>query len=286
VERGRVSLLGGARIGLLEARLSSELAELVRREGGEPVCAPSVSEAKLDVTARVPALIDDLRQRRIEIVVFVTGAGATSLLEQASAIGALAALVDALAGATTVCRGPKPAVVLRKHGIPVRANARSPHTTPELLETLPEALVHGRGVTLLQDGGGNAILVDALRARGARVDELYTYEWRLPEDVEPMEALIRALLDGRLDALAFTSQVQVRHLFDLAARTNRTAALRFALQHRTIVASIGPTCSAALEQLEAPPHVVASPPKMRPLVTAVGQYLAERRSHPIAEINQ
>ena len=33
----------------------------------------------------------------------------------------------------------------------------------------------------------------------------------------------------------------------------------------------------------APPHVVASPPKMRPLVTAVGQFLAERRSHHIAE---
>jgi uroporphyrinogen-III synthase len=281
-----VSLLGGARIGLLEARLSSELAELVRREGGEPVCAPSVSEAKVDVSARVPALIDGLRRRRIEIVVFLTGAGATSLLEQASAIGALDALIDALAGATTVCRGPKPAVVLRKYGIPVRVNARSPHTTPELLEVLPEALVQGRGVTLLQDGGGNAALVDVLRARGARVDELYSYEWRLPEDVEPMEELIRALLDGRLDAVAFTSQVQVRHLFELAARTNRTTALRFALRHRTIVASIGPTCSTALEQFDAPPHVVASPPKMRPLVTAVGLYLAERRSHPIAEINK
>jgi hypothetical protein len=50
-----VSLLAGARIGLLEARLSSELAELVRREGGEPVCAPSVREAQVDVTALVPA---------------------------------------------------------------------------------------------------------------------------------------------------------------------------------------------------------------------------------------
>ena len=49
-----MSLLGGARIGLLEARLSSELAELVRREGGEPVCAPSVTEAQVDVTRSCP----------------------------------------------------------------------------------------------------------------------------------------------------------------------------------------------------------------------------------------
>jgi uroporphyrinogen-III synthase len=274
-----VSALGGARIGLLEARLSSELAELVRREGGEPVCAPAVQEAQVDVRARVPMLIDALRERRIEIVVFLTGAGATSLLGQADAVGARDALIEALAGATTVCRGPKPAVVLRKHGIPVHVNARTPHTTPELLEVLPDALVRDRGVALLHDGGGNTVLVEALHARGATVEELQTYEWRLPDDLEPIEGLIRELLYGQIDAVAFTSQVQVRHLFEVAARTHRADALRFALRHRTIVGSIGPTCSAALEQLDVTPHVVASPPKMRPLVTAVAQCLAERRSH-------
>ena len=280
-----MSTLGGARIGLLEARLSSELAELVRREGGEPVCAPSVQETRLDVRALVFPLIDELRRRRVEIVVFLTGAGATSLLEQARAIGALDALVEAFAGAMTVCRGPKPAVVLRKHGIPVHVNARSPHTTPELLEVLPEELVRGRGIALLHDGGGNSTLVEALRARGATVGELRTYTWRLPDDLEPIEALLRELLHGRLDAVAFTSQVQVRHLFEVAARTQRTDALRFALRHRTIVGSIGPTCSAALEQFDVTPHVVASPPKMRPLVIAVGQCLAERRSHHINGID-
>jgi uroporphyrinogen-III synthase len=281
-----VSLLGGARIGLLEARLSSELAELVRREGGEPVCAPSVKEAQVDVAALIPVLIDDLRRRRIEIVVFLTGAGAASLLEQASATGLLDALIEAFAGATTVCRGPKPAVVLRRHGIPVHVNARSPHTTAELLATLPDSLVRGRGVALLHDGGGNPVLVDALRARGARIDELHSYEWRLPDDLEPIEELIRQLIAGRLDAVAFTNQVQVRHLFEIGARTNRTAGLLYALRYRTIVGSIGPTCSVALAQFDAPPHVVASPPKMRPLVTAVGQRLAARRSHPPAEISQ
>ena len=51
-----MTLLDGARIGLLEARLSSELAELVRREGGEPLCAPAVSEAPLDVAPLLPEI--------------------------------------------------------------------------------------------------------------------------------------------------------------------------------------------------------------------------------------
>lgn len=279
-----MTLLAGARIGLLEARLSSELAELVRREGGEPMCAPAVTEAAVDVTALLPVLIDDLAHSRVELVVFLTGAGATELLEQARSIGMLDALIEALGGVTTVCRGPKPAAVLRKYGIRVQLNARSPHTTSDLLEELPASLVDERRVAILHDGGGNPALVHALRARGALVEELRSYEWRLPDDLQPMEELVAELLAGRLDAVAFTSQVQVRHLFQIAARLSRSAALGYALRHYTVVGSIGPTCSLALEEHGVLPHVVANPPKMRPLVTAVGEHLATRRAHPPAEI--
>ena len=278
-----MSLLDGARIGLLEARLSSELAELVRREGGEPVCAPSVAEAAVDVEPQLPALIDDLVHGRATVVVFLTGAGTTSLLDQARAAGSYEPLAAALRTATTVCRGPKPAAVLRQHGIPVQLNARTPYTTAELLDILPPPLVAGRGVALLHDGGGNPSLVDALRERGALVRELQSYEWRIPDDVGPIETLLAQLTDGRLDAVAFTNQVQVRHLFEIGERRGRSATLRYALRHRTVVGSIGPTCSAALEAYGVAPHVVASPPKMRPLVTAIGAYLAARRGHPTAE---
>lgn len=274
-----MSLLGGARIGLLEARLSSELAELVRREGGAPVCAPAVREAQVDVAPLLPALADDLRAARQSIFVFLTGAGATSLLDQARDAGVYETLVEGLRSVTIVCRGPKPAAVLRKHGIGVHVNVRSPYTTAELLEVLPDSIVSGQGVALLHDGGGNPALVDALCSRGASLKELHSYEWRLPDDVEPIEGLISEVIDGRLDAVAFTNQVQVRHLFEVGVRIERIAALRDALRHRTIVASIGPTCSRALDEHGVPPHVVASPPKMRPLVTAIGEHLAARRDH-------
>lgn len=278
-----MSLLAGARIGLLEARLSSELAELVRREGGVPVCAPAVTEAPVDVAPSLPALIADLRGGRVELVVFLTGAGATQLLEQARANAQYEPLVEALRDATIVCRGPKPAAVLRRHDIRVDINARTPYTTAELLETLPEALVSERGVALLHDGGGNPPLVEALRARGATVHELRSYEWRLPDDLAPIETLIAELIAGRLDAVAFTNQVQVRHLFEVGARLGRRDAIVEALRHRTIVGSIGPTCSQALDAHGVAAHAVASPPKMRPLVTAVGDQIAARRGHPSAD---
>jgi uroporphyrinogen-III synthase len=283
MERTGMTLLAGARIGLLEARLSSELAELVRREGGEPVCAPSVTEAVVDVTPKLPALMDDVGRGHVQLVVFLTGAGATAMLDQGRASGVYEPLVAALRAVTTVCRGPKPAAVLRKHAIPVHLNARSPYTTTELLEILPASLLAERGVALLHDGGGNPVLVDALRERGAMVTELHAYEWRVPDDVEPIERLVEQLVDGRLDAVAFTNQVQVRHLFQIGERMGRVADLRRALRDRTVVGSIGPTCSAVLEEHGVPPHVVASPPKMRPLVVAIGEHLAARRGDPDTE---
>jgi uroporphyrinogen-III synthase len=278
-----VSLLEGARIALLEARLASELSELVRREGGEPVCAPAVAETLVDVTAKIPVIIGDIDRGRTDIVVCLTGAGLTALLEQAQAIGKLAPLVEAFSRSTTVCRGPKPAAVLRRLGIAVRVNARAPHTSAELLEVLPESLVRGRGIVLLHDGGGNASLVAALRDRGAWIEEVQSYEWRLPDDIAPIRALVDELIDGRIGAIAFTNQVQIRHLLQVGTLMQRGAALLYALRHRTVVGSIGPTCSLALADAGITPHVVASPPRMRPLVTAIGELLAARRLTTILE---
>ena len=65
--------LHGARVGLLESRLSKELAELVRRMGGTPVAAPSVREVPRE--AETAAFVDQLASGRFEVVIFQTGVG-------------------------------------------------------------------------------------------------------------------------------------------------------------------------------------------------------------------
>ncbi len=277
-----MSMLCGARIALLESRLGSELAELVRREGGEPVCAPAVCEAPLDLTPQIPALVGALRDRRCTLVVFLTGVGASSLFAQAEQIGVLAELTAALHEATTVCRGPKPSSVLRRLGVPIRLPVRAPHTTADLLDALSAFPLDGREIAVVQDGGGNPVLAHALRDRGATVVEMRAYEWRLPTDTSALEQLVQAIIAGEVDAVAFTTQVQARHLLHVATTMDRRNALLDALHHRTIVGSIGPACSATLDELGVARHVVASPPRMRPLVTAIGQALAARGAPTLA----
>src|SRR5687768_7970241 len=124
------------RIALLEARMSGELAELFRRRGHEVVCTPALREMTLDGDLGAGALLSGLKAGEIEMVVFQTGVGATRLFQAAEQQGFLPDLLDALRGVTTVCRGPKPVAVLRRHEVPVRLTAPEPHTTAELLAAL------------------------------------------------------------------------------------------------------------------------------------------------------
>ena len=146
------------------------------------------------------------------------------MLREAERLGRLDATLAALRAATTVCRGPKPSAALRRYDVPVRIAPVEPYTTTELLDALSDLDLAGKGVALVHYGEPNHALADALRARGAALEELCLYEWMLPEDVEPLKTLVGELVDGRVEAIAFTSQVQWRHLFQVAVDLGRAAA--------------------------------------------------------------
>src|ERR1044072_9052589 len=113
-----MSSLRGARVALLEARMSSELAKLVRRCGGDPVCAPAVQEEALDCGEQVAALIDRLTQEAIQVVVFLSGVSVKTLFKEAERLGHLAELLAGLRKVTVVARGPKPTAVLKQNQVP------------------------------------------------------------------------------------------------------------------------------------------------------------------------
>ena len=98
--------LRGARIALLEGRMSGELADLVRRHGGEPVSAPALREDPIPSGEAVGKFIDDLRDWKLRFVILLTGVGVTGLVREAEALGRLPELIAGLERAVTICRGP------------------------------------------------------------------------------------------------------------------------------------------------------------------------------------
>ncbi|WP_376795982.1 uroporphyrinogen-III synthase [Thermogemmatispora sp.] len=266
-----------AEIAVLEARMSGELAHLIARHGGHARCIPAVREVPpADAAQQALTLLGELQARRLDAVIFSTGVGASALLREIEQQDQLPELLDALKQVTIICRGPKPATVLKRHGLPVHISAREPHTTEELLDALEEVELRGRRLALLHYGERNARLVAYLQERGASVAEFCLYEWKLPEDTSPLRQLVHDLCAGQVDALVLTSQVQVRHLFQVAEQEGRSQALAQALREQVTVASIGPTCSEALLQYGVRPHVVPEHPRMGHLVKALSHYLEDR----------
>ncbi len=268
--------LDGVRVAVLEARMSGELAELVRRRGGIVRSAPAVREAPVDCADVVAAFIEHLRAPARRVHVFLTGAGATALFQEAERQGQLASVIDSITHGTVVCRGPKPAAALKRFGVSASVSAASPYTSTELLEAMTSIDLAGADVTVVHYGERNGVLAGALQLRGAVLNELCLYEWQLPDDVAPLRDIVHAILARQVDAVVFTSQVQWKHLARVAGDLGVADALVQALSTDTVVASVGPICSTALTEAGVRPHVVPENPKMGPLVAALAQYFSDR----------
>jgi uroporphyrinogen-III synthase len=180
--------------------------------------------------------------------------------------------VAALRQATLVCRGPKPTAAVKRHGLTPDIVPAKPFTTPELVAALEGVDLQGRTVAVAHYGERNAALDAALSARGARVTDVCPYEWALPENIEPLENLARNAV-GLVDAMAFTSQVQVRNLFAVARRLGVADRLKAAMNEDIIVATVGPVCADALKEVGVTPDVQPAEPKMGPLLRALADYI-------------
>jgi uroporphyrinogen-III synthase len=154
-------------------------------------------------------------------------------------------------------------------GVPITFNAREPFTTYELLEELDKVDLNDGVVGIVHYGERNEMLTQMLDERGAKMYELCLYRWLLPEDLSGLQDLIDDCLWQRIDAVAFTSQVQVRHLFLIASRMGCEHELATTLQRHIVVASVGPTCTAVLQEYGVVPHVIPEHPKMGHLIKAL-----------------
>ena len=256
-------------VAILESRIGEHMAELVRRHGGTPVCAPALAELPDVDPAHIEELLADWQRSPPDMFIFQTGVGVKALFATTDALGLTDRLLTAVDRAQVVVRGPKPTAVLRSRGVRIDMAAKDPYTTAEVLAELEGKDLTGRRIAVQRYGETNRELHEALEKRGASVTEIATYRWGLPQDTAPLAALVGALERNEIDAVAFTSASQVHNLFTVAG-PSRQEALKAALG-RTLVASIGPVCATALAQHDVRVDVEAHPPKLGPFIQALDE---------------
>ncbi len=270
----------GLRVLALESRRAKELAKLVSNYGGDPVVAPAMREVPLDSNTEALSFAEALLARKVDIVIFLTGVGTRALLSVAETKYSREEFVAALQRVKVVPRGPKPIAALRELGVTPSLTVPEPNTWRELLQTLDQAVnsspdfrLRGARIALQEYGVSNPELIAGLTERGAFVTRVPVYQWALPEDVAPLQSAIKELAAGKIDAVLFTTGVQVAHLFQVAAEMKLEDAMRQALR-RAIVASIGPTTSEELQRKGIRPDLEPSHPKMGFLVKEAAEQAA------------
>jgi len=207
-----------------------------------------------------------------DVLILLTGVGTRMLIATLSMRWPRREVVAALGRLTLVCRGPKPITALKEVGLVPALAVPEPNTWRDLLSELDLKLpVAGKRVAVQEYGARNEELLTGLRQRGARVTAVPVYGWALPEDMRPLSAAIDRLAAGEVEVALFTSAHQVDNLFRVAAEMGRADALRDALRGRTVVGSIGPITTEALQGHGIQPDLHPEHPKMGHLLIAVAR---------------
>lgn len=247
--------LQGRRIALPESRELDLFAALLERRGATVLRCPLID---IRDTPDPGPVVDWLRMfcaGGCEDLLLFTGEGLRRLLSQLEqhAPELHERFMARLAAVRIVARGPKPGRVLREWGLKP-ALVADPATTPGMISLLQGLDLRGRRVGVqLYGEEPNALLMDFLATAGAQALPVAPYVYADAAADAEVLALIEAMRQGRVDAIAFTSLQQVERLFRVAQGQHDR--LEQALAH-TVVAAIGPVVAQALRAHGVEPAVV------------------------------
>ncbi|WP_055106148.1 uroporphyrinogen-III synthase [Paenibacillus ihumii] len=263
--------LEGKRIALTGPRRAEELGKLIENMGGVPLYRPAQGTVFLND--------EELRQgiqawvsRPTEWSIFTTGIGLAALFEMAEELGLLAPLLDNLSKSRIAARGYKTVNVLKKRQL-------APHvrdddgSTDGLIRELGAYDLKDATVLLQLYGDPAPKLVAWLEQQGAICTELMPYRHIAPPE-EDLNRLLFDLIEGRVDAVSFTSSPQVRFLFEYAQKQGRYDELIAALKGPVIAVAVGRVTAQGLYEAGIPRVVAPKEERMGSMIVELARFFA------------
>ena len=267
--------LKGKRIAVPEMRELEVFSSLLERRGAEVLRCPLVTIYDSPHSAAVLAFAQKVAEGGFDDFILITGEGLTRILSCINKHDPALQerFVAGLANLRNITRGPKPARVLRQLGIKPSVEATAP-TTTGVIEALRPLELKGRRVALqLYGNDPNMQLQTFLRERGADFSTIAPYIYGNAADDATVKNLLERMANGEVDAIAFTSKLQIERLVNQQPGPLVKRALT-----NTKIAAVGPIVAEAIRSAG---FEVASSPEhswfMKPLVVALSEALNTKR---------
>lgn len=265
--------LGGGTIAITGQRRAGEMAELVRRLGGIPYIASTVSLRTEESGPEAERLAGAILEG-VDWAVFYTGIGVRTIFEAAGRLNRAGEFLEKLKTAKVLSRGRKSLRALRDINRPPDFTAE-PGTTSGVIEVLLKASIRNARVFIQTPGTMPGALQQALAPTGASLIHGSPYRILPAEDPEAVSRLIKDLIESAINAITFTSPPAVNNLFIAADELGQADELAAALGKRLITASIGPVTSAALRENGVEPALEAESQRMGGLIQDLSNLFAK-----------
>ena len=268
----------GLTIAAFESRMATEMTRLIERHGGKPIVAPSMREIPLEENPKALDFGERLLNGKFDMVILLTGVGTRTLVQVLQTKFSLDSIQQALGLAVLVARGPKSVHALKEINLVPQISVPEPNTWRDVLEAVrthqPEG-IKGFRVAVQEYGATNEELINALEHLGAMVTPVPVYRWALPEDIEPLQNLLKNIIDGQVDAILVTNAVQIDHVVQVLQETQEVEKFRHALGN-VLVASIGQITTQRLKQYGFPVDLEPTHSKMGILVKETSEHIHKR----------
>ena len=271
--------LAGRRVGVTADRRWRAQSDLFETLGAEVIHGPTIRTVDLSRDEALRQVTLELIDRPPDFLVGTTGMGISMWLEAADSWDLGDPLRRALGRGRTVARGAKALSALRRAGFEVAWQAPS-ETMEEVVDFLiAQGIGSARVALQLFDPGGHPSTA-ALATRCRELVAVPVYRWLMPDDTGPAARLIEALCSGTVDAVTFTSQPAVHHLFRIAEAVGRADDLRAACNGAVLPVCVGRVCAdaALAEGITGPAW--PDPPRLAAMVRLVASRLGPGSAEP------
>jgi uroporphyrinogen-III synthase len=272
--------LAGFAVGVTAARRNEELAALLERRGARVVHAPAIRLVPLSDDTELLHATKECIAGPLDFVVVTTGIGFRAWLETADGWGMRDELIENLAKARILARGPKARGAVRSAGLQEEWSPESENCT-EVLDYLLATGPAGCRVAVQLYGEPLPEFTEALRRAGAEVVEVPVYRWSRADDSTQLRRLVGQAVAGTVDAITFTSAPAVTATLAVAAEDGLEEALVDALRSHVVAACVGPVTAEPLEE-RGVPTVQPERARIGALVRAIVSDLPLRRSRRIS----
>ena len=269
-------MMEGKRVVTAGARKLDEFSVLVEKQGGIPI----IRSLQGTVYLAEDAVEEDLRKLLLsgaDWLIFITGVGTETLFSQAEKLGILTEFLQVVEQSKVAARGYKTLAALKKMGIkPIAVDDDG--TNRGLIQALTDVDFSGQHVVVQLHGEPAPGLIRFLKGRGAQVTQLLPYK-HIPPEEHIVETLCSELIEGTVDAVCFTTGLQIHNLFDYAKQHGYDDQIKKAFTDKVLAVSIGKLTAESLIEENIKRILIPESERLGAMIFELRDYYASAAKH-------